>query len=71
MMRPGAHPDKRAHDYLVERLKCKVREHRAGFQIVSLTEGTRSTIRVFLSALKLYYRVMQARSYYDYANSVG
>ncbi len=56
------------HDYLVERLKCKVREHRAGFQLVSLTEGTRSTIRVFLSALKLYYRVMQARSYYDYAN---
>ncbi|HME00769.1 MAG TPA: site-specific integrase [Terriglobia bacterium] len=56
------------HDYLVERLKCKVREHRAGFQLVSLTEGTRSTVRVFLSALKLYYRLMQARSYYDYAN---
>src|SRR2546428_7912533 len=56
------------HDYLVERLKCKVQEHRAGFQLVSLTEGTRSTVRVFLSALKLYYRVMRARSYYDYAN---
>ena len=35
---------------------------------MSLTAGTRSTVRVFLSALKLYYRVMQARSYYDYVD---
>lgn len=55
-------------DYLVERLKCKVKGHRTGFQLVSLTEGTPSTVRIFLSALKLYYLVMQARSYYDYAN---
>jgi integrase len=55
-------------DYLVERLRCKVKEHRTGFQLVSLTEGTPSTVRIFLSALKLYYRVMQARNYYGYAN---
>ena len=55
-------------DYLVERLKCKVKEHRTGFQLVSLTEGTPSTARIFLSALKLYRRVMQARNYYDHAN---
>jgi hypothetical protein len=33
-------------DYLVERLKCRVREHYAGFQLVSLTEGTQTTVRV-------------------------
>jgi hypothetical protein len=55
-------------EYLVERLKCKVREHRVGFQLVSLTSATRTTVRVFLSALKLYYRVMQVRNYYKYAN---
>src|SRR5262249_12643130 len=40
-------------DYLIARLKCKLKEHYAGFQLVSLTAGTRSTVRVFLSALKL------------------
>jgi integrase len=55
-------------EYLVERLKCKVKEHRVGFQLVSLTSATRTTVRVFLSALKLYYRVMQVRNYYKYAN---
>jgi len=31
-------------DYLVERLKCKVREHHAGFQLVSLTDAARTTV---------------------------
>jgi integrase len=57
-------------DYLVERLKCKVREHYAGFQLVSLTDGTRTTVRVFLSALKLFYRVMRAQDRYRYANAL-
>jgi integrase len=55
-------------DYLVERLKCKVREHHAGFQLVSLTDGARTTVRVFLSALKLFYRVMHSQHRYDHAN---
>lgn len=55
-------------EYLVERLKCKVKEHRVGFQLVSLTGGTWTTVRVFLSAIKLYYRVMQVRNYYEYSN---
>jgi integrase len=62
------HVRQAVQDYLVERLRCKVKEHRAGFQLVSLTEATRSAVRVFLSALKLYYRVIQARGYYEYAN---
>lgn len=57
-------------DYLVERLKCKLREHYAGFQLVSLTDGTKTTVRVFLSALKLFYRVMRAQDRYRYANAL-
>jgi Phage integrase family len=55
-------------DYLVERLRCKVREHYAGFRLVSLTDGTKSTVRVFLSALKLFYRIMRAQDRYRHAN---
>jgi integrase len=55
-------------DYLVERLNCKVRDHHAGFQLVSRTGGTRTTVRVFLSALKLFYRIMRAQDRYSYAN---
>jgi Phage integrase family len=55
-------------DYLVQYLRCKVREHHFGFQLVSITQGTKSTIRVFLSGLKLFYRVMKQRGYYPFAN---
>jgi integrase len=55
-------------DYLVERLDCKIREHHAGFQLVSRTGGTRTTVRVFLSALKLFYRIMRAQDRYGFAN---
>ena len=55
-------------DYLVERLKCKAREHHAGFQLVSLADGARTTVRVFLSALKLFYQVMYSENRYSHAN---
>ena len=55
-------------DYLVQHLHCKVREHRQGFQLVSITQGTRSTVRVLLSGLKLFYRVMKQRGHYSFAN---
>jgi len=55
-------------DYLVQSLRCKVRQHRLGFQLVSITAGTRSTIRVFLSGLKLFYHVMHRRGYYPFVN---
>ena len=35
-------------DYLVQHLQCKIRQHRRGFQLVAITQGTRSTVRVFL-----------------------
>lgn len=55
-------------DYLVQYLRCKVREHRFGFQLVSITQGTRSSVRVFLSGLKLFYQVMKQQGYYAFAN---
>ena len=54
--------------YLVDQHRCLVRSHRAGFQLVSLTAGTRSTIRVFLSALKFFYRMMRDQGTYAFAN---
>lgn len=56
------------HDYLAQRLQCKVREHRLGFQLVAITQGTRSTVRVFLSGLKLFYRIMKQQGHYPSAN---
>jgi integrase len=55
-------------NYLVQHLRCKVRQHRQGFQLVSITRGTRSTIHVFLSGLKGFYRVMKQHGYYAFAN---
>jgi integrase len=55
-------------DYLVGQLRCKVQSHREGFQLVMITAGTRSSVRVFLSGLKLFYRVVQEAGYYPYSN---
>jgi len=61
---PPAEVRRAVDDYLVRRLRCHVRAHRAGFQLVAITAGTRSTVRVFLSALKLFYRTMQTTGAY-------
>ncbi|SRR6266851_1829618 len=54
-------------DYLRGRLGCKVRPHRLGIELVNLTEGSTSSVRIFLSAVKLFYRVMhEARLYPDH-----
>ncbi len=55
-------------DYLVQSLECKVQTHRHGFQLVSITSGTHSTIRIFLSGLKLFYQEMHQRGYYSFSN---
>lgn len=54
--------------YLIEQHRCLVRTHRAGFQLVARTAETPSTLRVFLSAAKLFYRVMQGQGAYAFAN---
>lgn len=55
-------------DYLVQKLQCKVQPHSQGWKYVAITAGTRSTLRVFLSALKLYYQIMIARHLYSFLN---
>lgn len=55
-------------DYLVGQLRCKVRAHREGFQLVMITAGTRSTVRVFLSGLKMFYQVVKEAGYYAHGN---
>jgi hypothetical protein len=66
--RPPAEVRRAVDEYLVRRLGCHVRAHRAGFQLVAITAGTRSTVRVFLSALKLFYRTMQTAGAYPFLN---
>jgi hypothetical protein len=51
-------------DYLMQRLGCRVREHRRGFQQVELTRDTPRSVGVFLSGLKFFYRAMQAQGLY-------
>jgi hypothetical protein len=55
-------------DYLAQYLNARMRDHRLGFQLVSVGDGARSPIRVFLSALKFYYNVARAKGYYRFDN---
>ena len=57
-----------AEDYLVQKLQCQVQPHRQGWKFVALTAGTRSTLRVFLSALNLFYEIMAAHGSYPFLN---
>jgi integrase len=52
-------------DYLVYRLACKVR-WRETYEQVSLTASSPSSVRVFLSALKLFYQAMRRIKCYPY-----
>jgi hypothetical protein len=55
-------------DYLVSKLRCKVQLHQQGWRLVSLTTGTRSSLQIFLSALKLFYQIMATRGRYPFLN---
>jgi hypothetical protein len=55
-------------DYLVDRLGCRVDEHRLGFRVVTRSGSTPSTIPIFLSGLKLFYRVMRSVGLYGDAH---
>ncbi|MDC0765083.1 tyrosine-type recombinase/integrase [Brevibacillus sp. AG] len=50
-------------------MSCKVHQHKDGFQVVDVTENSRSTVRVFLSALKFFYGVMVNKKYYPFENN--
>jgi hypothetical protein len=66
--RPPDEVRRAVDDYLVRRLGCHVRAHRAGFQLVAITAARASTVRVFLSALKLFYRTMETTGAYPFAS---
>jgi integrase len=55
-------------DYLVSKLRCKVHLHRHGWRLVSITTGTRSSLQILLSALKLFYQIMATRGLYPFLN---
>src|SRR6266567_7849560 len=55
-------------DYLVSQLQCKVLPHQQGWQYVAITIGTRSTLRIFLAALKMFYQIMRQHDTYTFAN---
>jgi integrase len=55
-------------DYLVSKLRCKVQPHQYGWRFVAMTTGTQNSLRIFLSALKLFYQVMIARGSYLFLN---
>ncbi len=55
-------------DYLNRHYACKVRQHRLGFQLVSPTAGTRSTVHVLLAGLRLYYHIACSRELYAFPN---
>lgn len=55
-------------DYLVQKLQCKVQAQQQGWRFVVITTGTRSTLRIFLSAVKLFYQIMVARGLYPFLN---
>jgi integrase len=55
-------------DYLVQKLQCQVLPQHQGWKYVAITAGTKSTLRIFLAALKLYYQIMRERQMYPFAN---
>ena len=55
-------------DYLVQKLQCQILPQHQGWKYVALTAGTKSTLRIFLAALKLYYQIMRERELYSFAN---
>jgi len=55
-------------DYLVQKLQCQILPQHQGWKYVALTAGTKSTLRIFLAALKLYYQIMRERDIYTFAN---
>ncbi len=55
-------------DYLVQKLQCQLLPQHHGWKYVVLTAGTKSTLRIFLAALKLYYQIMCEHKLYPFAN---
>jgi integrase len=65
---PPSQVRRSVEDYLVQKLQCQVHPHHQGWKYVAITAGTRSTIRVFLASLKMFYQVMRQCGSYTFSN---
>lgn len=55
-------------DYLVQQMRCQLQQHHLGFQLIRPTARTPSQTRIFLVALKCFYKLMSRQGYYAYPN---
>ncbi len=55
-------------DYLVQKLQCQILPQKENWKYVAITAGTKSTLRIFFAALKLYYHIMREQKLYPFAN---
>lgn len=55
-------------EYLVSKLRCRVKDHPQGGEWLETTEEAVNAMRLLLAGLKLFYRIAKARSYYQYTN---
>lgn len=55
-------------DYLTQHFHCKISVHHDEYHLIRLTSGTDSSIRAFLSGLKLFYTIMRRLGYYSSIN---
>lgn len=59
---------KAIEDFLYQQMACQIRSHRQGFQLVRSTSEAPVKVRMFLVALKFFYRTMQCLGYYNHMN---
>lgn len=55
-------------DYLVQKLQCQILPQKENWKYVTITAGTKSTLRVYFAALKLYYQIMREQKLYPWAS---
>ena len=55
-------------DYLNQKMNCQLQQHHLGFQLVRSTTQTPVNVRMFLVALKFFYKLMKRQGYYNYPN---
>lgn len=54
-------------EYVVQRLRCHARRSQ-GYEVIGLREGSSSSVRVFLAALKHFYQMACRAGWYAYGN---
>src|SRR5258708_40257414 len=55
-------------EYLVSRLRCRMKDHPQGGEWLETTEEMLNAVRILLAGLKLFYRVAKEHGYYQVDN---